>query len=64
MRCSEYVNVGRMCGRLNSQPEVDCLKYVGLQMAADGGSERDVVHGMNEEYKALGLGIAAKCAEQ
>ena len=40
-------------------------------MAADGGCEKDVVHRMNEEYKAWGalksvlsnrgLGINAKC---
>ena len=41
---------------LNSQPleEVDCFKYLGSQVAADGGCERDVVHRMNEGYRAWG----------
>ena len=35
---------------LNSEPlkEVDYFKYLGSQVAADGGRERDVVHRMNE----------------
>ena len=35
----------------NGEPleEVDCLKYLGSQMAADGGYERDLVPRMNEE---------------
>ena len=34
---------------LNDEPlEVDCSKYLGSQVAADGGCERDVVHRMNE----------------
>ena len=33
--------------------EVNCIKYLGSQMAADGGCERDVVHRMNEGYRAL-----------
>ena len=28
--------------------EMDCFKYLGSQVAADGGCERDVVHRMNE----------------
>ena len=32
--------------------EVDCFKYVGSQVAADRGCERDVEHRMNEGYKA------------
>ena len=28
--------------------EVDCFKYLGSQVAADGGCERDVLHRMNE----------------
>ena len=53
-----------------SLEEVDCFKYLGLQAAADGGCERDVVHRMNgvyREWRALksvlsnrGLGIKAK----
>ena len=35
--------------KLNGDPleEVDCFKYPGSQVAADGGCERDVVHRMN-----------------
>ena len=32
--------------------EVDCFKYLGSQVAADGGCERDVVHRMREGYRA------------
>ena len=49
---------------------MDCFKYLGSQAAADGGCERDVVHRMNEGYRAWGalksvlsnrgLGIKAK----
>ena len=52
---------------------MDCFKYLGSQVAADGGCERDVVHRMNEGYRdwgALksilsnrGLGIKAKLYE-
>ena len=57
---------------VNGEPleEVDCFKYPGSQVAANGGCERDVVHRMNEEYRAWGalksvlsnrgLGIKAK----
>ena len=57
---------------LNGEPleEVDCFKYLGSQVAAGGGCERDVVHKMNEGYRAWGalksvlsnrgLGIRAK----
>ena len=34
--------------------EVDFLKYLGSQMAADGRCERHVVHRMNEGYRAWG----------
>ena len=46
MRCSRYGNGGRMHVILNSVllEEVDCFKYLGLQVAADGGCERDVLH--------------------
>ena len=56
MRCSRYGNGDRMPVILNGEPlqEVDCFKYLGLQVAADGGYERDVVHTMNEGYRALG----------
>ena len=54
MRCSMYGNGGRMLVILNGEPveEVDCFKYLGSQVAADGGCEWDVVHGMNEGYRA------------
>ena len=57
---------------LNREPleEVDCYKYLGSQVAADGGCERDVVYRMNEGHRAWGglksvlinrgLGIKAK----
>ena len=57
---------------LNGEPleEVDCFKYLGSQVAENGGCERDVVHRMNEGYRAWGemksvqsngeLGIKAK----
>ena len=50
MRCSRYGNEGRTHVILNGDPleEVDCFnKYLGSQVAADGGCERDVVHRMN-----------------
>ena len=48
MRCSMYGNGGQMHVILNGKPlqEADCFKYLGSQVAADGGCERDV-HGMN-----------------
>ena len=56
MRCSRYDNGDRMHVILNSEPlqEVDCFKYLRSQVAADGGCERDVVHRMNEGYRAWG----------
>ena len=56
MRCSRYVSGDRMHVILNCEPleEVDCFKYQGSQVAADGGCERDVVHRMNEGYRACG----------
>ena len=49
---------------------MDCCKYLGSQVAADGGCERDVVNRMNKGYRAWepltsvlsnrGLGIKAK----
>ena len=50
MRCSRYGNGDRMHGILNGEPleEVDCFKYLGSQVAADGGCESDVVHRINE----------------
>ena len=45
-----------MHGRLNGEPleEVDCAKYLGSQVAVGRGGERNVVHRMNEEYRAWG----------
>ena len=42
---------------LNSEPleEVDCFKYLGSQVAADGGCEMDVVHRMTEGNGAWGM---------
>ena len=72
MRCSRYGNGDRMHVILNGEPleEVECLKYLWSKVAADGGCERDVVHRMNEGYRACGalksvlsnrrLGIKAK----
>ena len=54
MRCSRYGNGDRMHVMiLNGEPleEVDCFKYLGSQVAANEGCERDVVHRMNEEYR-------------
>ena len=46
IRCSRYGNGGRMHVILNGEPlkEVLCFNYLGSQVAADGGCERDVVH--------------------
>ena len=72
MRCSRYGNEDRMHVILNGEPleEVDCFQYLGSQVAADGGCEWDVVHRINEGYRAWGalksvlsnrgLGIKAK----
>ena len=56
MRCSRYGNGDRMHVILNGEPleEVDCIKSLGSQVAADGGCERDVAHRMNEGYRAWG----------
>ena len=50
VRCSSYGNGGRMCAIINGEPldKVDCFKYLGSQVAPDGGCERDVVHRMDE----------------
>ena len=49
-------NWDRMHVILNGGPleEVHCFKYLGSQEAAYGGCERDVVHRMNEGYRAWG----------
>ena len=48
-RCSRYGNGDRMHVILNGEPleEVDSFKCPGSQVAADVGSERDVVHKVN-----------------
>ena len=50
MRCSRNGNRGRMHVILNGKQleEEDCFKYLGSQVAGDGGREMDVVHRMNE----------------
>ena len=72
LRCSRYGNGARMHVILNGEPleEMDCIKYLGSEVAADRGCETDVVHRMNEGYRAWGalksvlrnrgLGIKAK----
>ena len=42
---------------LNGKPldEVDCFKFLGSQVAADGGCERNVVHRMIEFYRERGV---------
>ena len=52
MRCSRYGNGGRMHVRLNGEPleVVDSFKYRELQVAADGGCERDVAHIMSNRH--------------
>ena len=54
MKCSMYGNGDRMHVILNGEPleEVDCFKYLGSRVAADGSCERDVVHRMDEGYRA------------
>ena len=48
---------------LNCEPleEVNCFKFLGSQVAADGGCERDV-HRTNEGYRAWRA--LKKCAKQ
>ena len=52
MRCSRYGNRDRTHVILNGEPleAVDCFKYLGSQVAADEGCERDVEHQLNKEY--------------
>ena len=53
LRCLGYGNVARMPVILNGEPleEVDCFKYLWLQVADDGGCEKDVRR-MYEGYRA------------
>ena len=50
MRCSRHVNGGRKYVRLNDDQleEVECFKYLGSQVAAEGGCASDEAHRMNE----------------
>ena len=71
-KCWRCRNGGQMQMIINGEPleEVDCFKYLGSKVAADGGYEMDVVHRMNELYRVCGglksvlskrrLGIKAK----
>ena len=63
MRCSRHFNGDRTHVILTGEPleELDCFKYLGSQVAAGGGCERDVVHRMNKGYRAW---AALKCHEQ
>ena len=63
MKCSRRVNVGLMYVRLNIQllEEVDWFKYLGSQVAADGGCGRDVVHIMGDWYNS-GEHSTLRCA--
>ena len=56
MRCSRNGNGDPMHVKLNSEllEEVDCIKYLGSQVAADRWCESVVVHRMNEGYIAWG----------
>ena len=56
MRCSRYGNGDVMHVILNDEQldELGCFKYLGLQVAADGGCESYVEHRMNEGYRAWG----------
>ena len=72
MKSSRYGNGSQMNVILNGEPleEVDCFTYLGSHVVADGGCKKDVVHRMNEGYRAWGalksflsnrgLGINAK----
>ena len=42
------------CATKRRTVRVDYYKYLGSQVAADGGCERDLVHRMNEGYRAWG----------
>ena len=48
MRCSRYGNCGRLHVTLNGEEEVDCIKYLGSQVAAERGREMDGCGTQNE----------------
>ena len=54
IKCTRYGNGGHMHAILNGEPleKADCFKYLGSQVAAHGGCNRDVVHRMNEGNRA------------
>ena len=56
MRCSRYENGGRIHVILSGESleKVDCFKYLGSKVAANGRCEMDMVHRMNEGYRAWG----------
>ena len=58
MSSSRYGNRDRMHVILKGEPleEMDCFKYLGSQVAADGGCERDLAHRISEGYRAWGSG--------
>ena len=66
MRCSRYVNMGRMHVRLNGEQleEVDCSKYLGSQVTADGGTYNQLWYKSGGVTKSMlsnrGLGINTK----
>ena len=49
-----FVQIYEMLYCTNEQREVDCFKYLWSQVAADSGCETDVVHRLNEGYRAWG----------
>ena len=50
LRCSRYANVGRIYLNRNGETlvEVYCFKYLGSQVAADGGCQRDILQRITE----------------
>ena len=56
MRCSRYGNWRPMHVILNGNllEEVVCFTYLGSQVAADRGRERDVLHKTNDGYRGWG----------
>ena len=56
MRCSRYENGGRIHVILSGESleKVDCYKYLGSKVAANGRCEMDRVHRMNEGYRVWG----------
>ena len=64
MRCSRDGNGDRLHVVLNGAPleEVDCFKYLGSQVAADGGYDRDILHRINRRAGGRGARVSA-CAD-